>query len=109
MILSIRKHVAALLIATSTVAALGATLHAAPLRPPRVAARSVWDSVYTAAQATRGDSLYKQACAKCHGDTLTGPPPGAPDDGAPLVGPAFLANWTGLTVGDLYEKVRDYM
>jgi mono/diheme cytochrome c family protein len=106
---TLRKPAAALIIAGCTIAALTASVRAESVRASRLATKSVWDSVYTTAQAARGDSLYKTSCAKCHGDTLTGPPPGAPDDGAPLVGADFLANWSGLTVGDLYEKVRDYM
>jgi cytochrome c5 len=38
---------------------------AAPARP--MFSQTVWDSVYTAEQATRGDSLYKLPCVKCHG------------------------------------------
>src|SRR4051794_24952218 len=31
------------------------------------AARSVWDGVYTEAQAQRGKTLYVQRCGTCHG------------------------------------------
>jgi cytochrome c len=63
--------------------------------------RSVWDGVYTAAQSERGAGMYKRACASCHGDLLTG------GESAPaLVGGAFLADWNGLTVGDLFERIR---
>ena len=31
------------------------------------------------------------------------------DEAPPLAGPAFLANWDGLTVGDLSERVRRTM
>jgi S-disulfanyl-L-cysteine oxidoreductase SoxD len=67
-------------------------------------ARSVWDSVYTDAQAARGDSLYKENCAKCHGATLAGT-----NDGNALTGANFLANWNGLAVVELYEKIRTTM
>src|SRR5215207_2710726 len=66
--------------------------------------RSVWDSVYTDSQAVRGDSAYKESCVKCHGATLAGG-----DDGSPLAGSQFLANWSGLSVGELYEKVHTTM
>ena len=33
---------------------------------------SVWDGVYTAAQAQRGAPLYEKDCAECHGADLTG-------------------------------------
>jgi mono/diheme cytochrome c family protein len=66
--------------------------------------RSVWDGVFTAEQAERGSGIYRRACASCHGDELTG------GESAPaLVGGAFLANWDGLTAGDLFERIRTSM
>jgi mono/diheme cytochrome c family protein len=63
--------------------------------------RSVWDGVYTADQAKRGQQLYAKECASCHGSDLTG------GESAPeLAGPGFLSNWTTLTVGDLFERTR---
>jgi mono/diheme cytochrome c family protein len=62
---------------------------------------SVWDGAYTAEQAKRGEALFAQECAKCHGDDLEGI-----DSAPPLTGGAFLSNWDGLTVGDLSERVR---
>ena len=76
----------------------------ASTRTTREPGRSVWDSVYTEPQATRGDSLYKATCVKCHGATLTGT-----DDGSPLTGANFLGNWNGLSAGELYEKIRTTM
>ena len=63
--------------------------------------RTVWDGVFTKEQAKRGDGLYAQHCSSCHGPDLAGN-----DEAAPLVGSAFLANWDGLSVGDLMERVR---
>jgi S-disulfanyl-L-cysteine oxidoreductase SoxD len=63
--------------------------------------RSVWDGVFTEAQAGRGKALYGRECASCHGDTL-----GGGESAPPLVGDGFLANWNGLTVGDLYDRIR---
>jgi mono/diheme cytochrome c family protein len=71
--------------------------------------RSVWDSVFTAAQAARGDSLYKGSCANCHGAALQGGTTPTGDDAAPLVGPAFMASWDGQTLGDLYDKIFSAM
>ena len=63
--------------------------------------RSVWDGVFTAAQAKRGQEVYAAECASCHGSDLTG------GESAPaLAGPGFLSNWTTLTVGDLFERTR---
>lgn len=66
--------------------------------------RSVWDGVYTTEQAKRGDTFYVRECASCHGDLLTGG-----EQAPPLVGGEFLANWNGLTVGDLFERIRKTM
>lgn len=63
--------------------------------------RSVWDGIYTEQQAKRGGALYGQQCSGCHGDSLTGA-----DEAPALSGGAFLANWDGLTVGDLFERIR---
>jgi mono/diheme cytochrome c family protein len=65
------------------------------------AARSVWDGVYTAEQAKRGESLYAQHCSSCHGSTFEGG-----EMAPPLAGGAFNANWNGLSLGDLAERIR---
>jgi mono/diheme cytochrome c family protein len=72
-------------------------------------ARSVWDSVYSSAQAARGDSLYHVTCAKCHGDTLGGGRTNTGEDSPGLVGEAFLGNYYGLNMADLYDKIRNGM
>jgi len=66
--------------------------------------RSVWDGVYTAQQAARGRDAYANLCASCHGTDLTGG-----ESAPPLMGGEFLANWNGLTVGDLFERIRTTM
>ena len=66
--------------------------------------RSVWDGVYTDEQAKRGEAVYRKECAACHGDMLTG------GESAPaLTGGGFLANWNGLTLGDLFDRIRKTM
>jgi S-disulfanyl-L-cysteine oxidoreductase SoxD len=66
-----------------------------------LASASVWQGVYTEEQAKRGQPLYGKYCASCHGEQLTGG-----EDSPPLTGGAFLANWNGLTLGDLFERIR---
>lgn len=66
--------------------------------------RSVWDGVYTAEQAKRGLAVYGKECASCHGSDLTGG-----ESAPPLTGAGFLSNWTGQTVGDLFERTRQSM
>lgn len=72
--------------------------------PAQSTDRSVWDGVYTAEQADRGKPLYARECAKCHGDELSGG-----EEAPPLAGDAFLSNWNGLTLGDLFERIRKSM
>ena len=62
------------------------------------------DGVYTAAQADQGQAQFSQHCAACHGSGLTG------NGEAPaLVGGEFISNWAGLTVGELFERIRTTM
>ncbi len=63
--------------------------------------RSVWDGVYSAEQATRGEAIYLEACSVCHGPDLRGI-----DESPPLVGSRFTSNWNGTTLGDLFERLR---
>ncbi len=72
-----------------------------PSAPP---VRSVWDGVYTEEQAKRGEPVYRKECAACHGDQLTGG-----ESAPPLTGGAFLSNWNGLTLGDLFDRIRKTM
>jgi len=80
------------------VAAIGGIGSAVRAQEPT---RSVWDGVYTEAQAKRGDAVYRQNCASCHGVALEGI-----ETAGPLTGGRFTSNWNGVTVGDLLERVR---
>ena len=63
--------------------------------------KTVWDGIYTQEQAARGEPLYQEWCASCHAPDLSG------GDLAPgLVGGEFTWNWSGLTVGQLFERLR---
>jgi mono/diheme cytochrome c family protein len=66
--------------------------------------RSVWDGVYSDKQAMRGEALYSEQCARCHGAALSGG-----DEAPALVGGAFQSNWNGLTLGDLFDRIRGSM
>jgi mono/diheme cytochrome c family protein len=66
--------------------------------------RTVWDGVYSEAQAKRGAALFDRECAQCHG------PAGAGGSMAPaLVDAAFTSNYDGQTVGDLFDRNRTTM
>ncbi|MBI3491291.1 MAG: cytochrome c [Acidobacteria bacterium] len=71
------------------------------VRASQDATKTTWDAVFTDAQAKRGDALYSENCAKCHAPDLTGA------DVAPaLTGGDFTSNWSDLSVGDLFERMR---
>ena len=66
--------------------------------------RTVWDSVYSIAQAARGESAYAKGCARCHGAALTGG-----DQSPPLAGSAFLGNWNAQSLYDLHSRIKSTM
>lgn len=60
--------------------------------------------VFTPAQVEEGRAAYARACAVCHGADFQGGP-GVPT----LKGSAFVANWRGKSVADLYTYTRTSM
>ena len=66
-------------------------------------AQSVSDGVYSAAQATRGQAIYKGQCAECHGNALEG------TVGSPLTGESFLSNWSARPLSALVDKIQKTM
>ena len=64
---------------------------------------SIWDGVYTDAQADRGHTLYMQSCARCHGADLSGT-----YEIPPLVG-RFMPYWSGSTLDALFDYVSTAM
>jgi len=57
--------------------------------------RTVWDGVYTEAQAARGMEAFGPSCGGCHALAPTGR--------APLVGDAFWKSFAQKSVGDLLD------
>jgi len=88
----------------TTTRANAAPQHAPAATTRHAAERTVWDSVYSAEQATRGQASYNQTCARCHQASL-----GGADDSPALTGSGFLGNWNGLTLADLQERVKTTM
>lgn len=75
-----------------------------------VAAASIADGVFTAAQAQRGRDVYAGACALCHGRRLNG----AAEDPdmrstPPLARARFLREWEGRTLAALLAYTRATM
>jgi mono/diheme cytochrome c family protein len=79
---------------------LAATVAAAAQFPAQFE-KTQWDAVYTLDQARRGEPLYNEHCAPCHAHDMTGG-----ETAPPLAGGVFAANWTELTLGDIFERIR---
>jgi hypothetical protein len=83
--------------------ALSVTTPAAPGRAQE-GRRSVWDGVYTADQAVRGEAGYVRECAACHKRDLYG------DEYAPaLIRREFYKQWGGRSVGELHRATQSTM
>jgi len=65
---------------------------------------SVLDGIYSREQAGRGQTLYRQECASCHGEKLEGR-----GQAPSLTGREFVMDWNGMTVGDLFDKMQTSM
>ena len=68
------------------------------------ASRSVWDGVYTEAQAKRGEALYGQSCSSCHGPALEGD-----GEAPPLSGGEPFWTWNGKPLVALFDKIQREM
>jgi mono/diheme cytochrome c family protein len=82
------------LFAASATTSLGVAQTSAPRR-------TVWEGVYTEAQATRGATAFGQSCSGCHALAAEGK--------APLVGDAFWKSFSQKSAGELLEFVSAYM
>ncbi len=65
---------------------------------------SVWDGVYTEAQAADGKKIYLDNCAPCHGNELHGG-----ENVPPLSGGLFKLHWTDKSLADLFDFLRTQM
>ena len=65
---------------------------------------TVWDGVYTAAQAERGDKRFADTCASCHGADMAGGP-GIPG----VTGIEFMFKYNNKTVGELFDYLKENM
>ena len=66
-------------------------------------ARTARDGVYSGAQATRGQAIFKDKCAACHGEMLEGLV------GPPLAGDEFLKAWANQPLSELVSKIEKTM
>lgn len=59
-------------------------------------AKTIWDGIYTSAQAERGQRAVEQNCNTCH----------LPTEWSDS---RFIASWTGRSIGDLRELIQTTM
>ena len=81
--------------APTPVAAPAPTPAAAVVAEP-VAATTIWDGVYTSEQADRGERVAFEVCFACHGQR-------------DWVTPVTLRVWSGRSIRDFYENLRNTM
>ena len=67
------------------------------------ASRSVWDGVFTVAQAERGRGFYLANCAECHGGNLEG------GEKQSLKGDRFWADWQESSVDYMLGRISKNM
>jgi cytochrome c len=66
--------------------------------------RTVWDGVFTKAQALRGEAAYGRSCAACHKEDLLG------GGTAPAVaGEEFFRRWNESTLDDVVQTMKSSM
>jgi mono/diheme cytochrome c family protein len=74
---------------------------------PAVQERSVWEGVYSQAQAQRGATIFGQACLACHASK---PGEVAGHGPAPsLIGEDFTFRWTDSSIADIFDTIRQTM
>ena len=71
----------------------------------RAQPKSVLDGIYTEAQAARGEKVYTESCATCHGPKLEGTSTAGPT----LSGPDFTNGWKDMSAGALLSKISQDM
>ena len=94
----LRTRLCFLVLTTVFLAAVGTTIVSAQAKP---SGKTVWDGVYTDAQAERATATFSSTCSRCH--TL-----GA-DGNRPLSGDKFWEGYTQKTVADLLAFVSKNM
>ena len=65
---------------------------------------TVWDGIFTEAQASRGEAAYGRSCAACHKEDLLGA-----GTAPALAGDAFFQRWNESTVDDVVQTMRSSM
>jgi mono/diheme cytochrome c family protein len=90
----------------ATAALMYAAAGAVAAQGDGAARRTVWDKVYTEAQASRGEELYGRHCAECHGSGLDGD---AVTEIPALALDSFMQRWSTKNVDDLLARMQRAM
>jgi quinoprotein glucose dehydrogenase len=103
---SARSKAACLVAVVAALAACDAAIADDEMPQPR----SIWDGVFTEAQAKRGQAAYTGPCNRCHGSKLDG----AQDEpdmlpSPPVAGAKFLRRRDGQPLAVLFEYTRATM
>ena len=82
---------------------------AAGLAPAMLAAETgetdIWAGIFTQEQVDRGQALYEQNCASCHGRELVSSDADIPT----LTAPAFRWSWQMHTLAERFERISTTM
>lgn len=92
---------AALLITAACASLVAASVLAQA--PPAGPNRTVWDGIFTDAQAERGRGYFAEHCASCHGADLRGA------ESKALVDRRFWSDWQETTVDYLFTQISRNM
>ena len=90
-------HALVALLAAGAVTLVSQAAQQAPL--------TVWDGVYTDAQAARGQAVFVRSCGGCHRDDMSG----GDDSEPPLRGSHFSGKWEDAVVAELYDFIATSM
>ena len=87
-------------VAAAVVTGALAPAGARPAAAQETSEPSVWDGVYSAEQALRGQKLYEATCSRCHGEDLSGA------NARPLAGESFIRDWGGLKLDGVLARAK---
>ena len=90
--------------AALAIAVLAATGPETAAQEPEGDRVTVWDGIYTAAQAERGRAVYESSCAACHGPDL-----GGTSEARPLAGERFMQDWSEDNLDNLFGRIQRLM
>jgi mono/diheme cytochrome c family protein len=65
---------------------------------------TIWDGVFSEAQASRGQRAYGESCGSCHAEDLLGT-----SNAPPLVGEPFLGRFNRSTLDDVVQTIARTM